>query len=128
MSLDAPNLAERRSFMNAWPAWRVVLALALVIALGAAFNADGAFFKAGTHRDTLRQLSVYGILACGMTLVIIAGGIDLAVGSVLALTAVTFSLTTIHWGWSPWLSIALCIGLGASCGATSGILAANFRI
>ena len=60
-------------------------ALLLVLLIGIVFNADGAFFKVGTHRDTLRQASVYGILACGMTLVIIAGGIDLSVGSVLAL-------------------------------------------
>ncbi|MCP5527422.1 MAG: ABC transporter permease [Verrucomicrobiales bacterium] len=67
------------------PASRALLALLLVLALGCVFHSDGAFFKAGTHRDALRQASVYGILACGMTLVIISGGIDLAVGSVLAL-------------------------------------------
>ena len=49
-------------------------------ALGLVFNADGAFFKWDTHRDMLRQVSVFGILACGMTLVIIAGGIDLVGG------------------------------------------------
>ena len=46
----------------------------------------------------LRQVSVFGILACGMTLVIIAGGIDLAVGSILGLCAVLFSLFSIHGG------------------------------
>ena len=74
--------------MLASPAGRAFLALLLVLIIGVIFNADGAFFKIGTHRDTLRQASVYGILACGMTLVIISGGIDLAVGSVLALVAV----------------------------------------
>lgn len=70
------------------PAGRAFLALLLVLIIGALFNADGAFFKIGTHRDTLRQASVYGILACGMTLVILSGGIDLSVGSVLALVSV----------------------------------------
>jgi ribose transport system permease protein len=105
------------------PAVRALVALAIVIACGIVFNADGAFFKAGTHRDALRQISVYGCLACGMTLVVITGGIDLAVGSVLALVAVFFSLASLHWGWSPWLSIPLCLGLGALCGAVSGALA-----
>jgi ribose transport system permease protein len=50
------------------PAGRAFLALVLVFLVGALFNADGAFFKLGTHRDALRQASVYGILACGMTL------------------------------------------------------------
>src|SRR5689334_5379741 len=81
------------------PAARASFALALVIVLGIVFNADGAFFRLGTHRDALRQASVYGILACGLTLVIIAGGIDLAVGSTLALVAVCGAKMAIHWAW-----------------------------
>jgi ribose transport system permease protein len=99
-----------------------------VLLLGVVFNADGAFFKPGTHRDALRQASVFGILACGMTLVIISGGIDLAVGSVLALVAVTFALLSIHWGWSPWLAIPVCLVFGALSGAAAGGITAGFRI
>lgn len=104
------------------PMVRALLALTLVCILGAIFHADGAFYKWGTHRDTLRQASVYGILACGMTMVIISAGIDLAVGSVLALSAVSFSLLSIHWGWSPWLALPICLALSAACGAASGSL------
>jgi ribose transport system permease protein len=110
------------------PATRALVALAFVLLLGCLFNAEGAFFKLGTHRDALRQASVFGILACGMTLVIISGGIDLAVGSVLAFLAVTFALMNIHWGWSPWISVPVCLALGMGCGAISGGLAAGFRI
>src|SRR4051812_5547058 len=67
------------------PLLRALGALLLVLVLGFTFHAEGAFRHWGTHRDMLRQLSVYGILACGMTLVIVAGGIDLSVGSVLAM-------------------------------------------
>jgi ribose transport system permease protein len=105
-----------------------LVALIFVLVLGCIFNAHGAFFKIGTHRDALRQASVFGILACGLTLVIISGGIDLAVGSVLALVAVAWSLITLHWGWSPWVSIPLCLLLGAACGATTGTLAARVGI
>ncbi|MCL5099227.1 MAG: ABC transporter permease [Candidatus Omnitrophica bacterium] len=123
-----------KSYLNklfrflAGPTGRAVLALVLVLIIGCVFNADGAFFKLGTHRDALRQASVYGILACGMTLVIITGGIDLSVGSVLALSAVCFALTSIHWGWPPWLSLPLCLLVGAACGALSGGLTAWFKI
>src|SRR4030042_1316410 len=82
--------AIRRALTSS--AGRAFLELLLVLLLGIIFNADGAFFKVGTHRDTLRQNSVYGILACGMTLVIITGGIDLSVGSVLAVSPVSFSI------------------------------------
>ncbi|MEI8197553.1 MAG: hypothetical protein WCI73_16790, partial [Phycisphaerae bacterium] len=83
---------SRLSRLWSQPASRALIALLLVLALGCLFHAEGAFFKLGTHRDALRQASVYGILACGLTLVIISGGIDLAVGSVLALVAVCFSM------------------------------------
>lgn len=107
---------------------RALLALALVLILGFVFHADGAFLKIGTHRDALRQASVYGILACGMTLVIITGGIDLAVGSVLALVAVVVSKMTIWWGLSPWLSIPAGLLVGALCGAISGFLVVYPRL
>lgn len=107
---------------------QALIALIIVLTLGAIFNADGAFFKIGTHRDALRQASVYGILACGMTLVIISGGIDLAVGSVLALVAVGVSKMTIWWGWSPWLSIPASLLLGALCGVVSGVLVVYPRL
>ena len=110
------------------PATRALVALLLVLVIGGCFNANGAFFKWGTHRDALRQASVFGILACGMTLVIISGGIDLAVGSVLAFVAVSFSLMSIHWGWTPWVAIPACLVLGLACGAISGGVTAWFGI
>jgi len=96
--------------------------------LGFIFNADGAFHKWGMHRDMLRQVSVVGILACGMTLVIIAGGIDLSVGSVLGFSAVLFSILSIHWGWSTGAAIAATIVSGMMFGLVSGGLIARFRI
>jgi ribose transport system permease protein len=110
------------------PAGRAFLALALVWVIGAIFNADGAFFKMGIHRDTLRQASVYGILACGMTLVIVSGGIDLSVGSVLALVAVGCAKTAIQWNWPGWLVIPVCLAMGSACGVVSGLVTAKLRV
>ncbi len=119
-----PSL-ERPSLRGSWlgsPVVRACAALALVIVLGIIFNADHSFFKLGTHRDALRQISVYGCLACGLTLVILSGGIDLSVGSVLALSAVFFSMATIRWGWSPWLGIPATLLVGSCVGLLSGLL------
>lgn len=118
---------KAKSFF-ASPAAKALIALLLVFALGLVFNADGAFFKLGTHRDAIRQISVYGCLACGLTLVIISGGIDLSVGSVLGLTAVFFSLCTIRWGWSPWVGVPVTMLVGAAVGAISGGLVAWGRL
>src|ERR1700676_3639824 len=98
------------------PAGRAFLAFALMLVMGVVFNADGAFFKSSTHRDALRQMSIYGILACGLTPVIISGGIDLAVGSLVALAAVCCATMAIHWNWPGWLVVVAGLILGCGCG------------
>jgi ribose transport system permease protein len=114
---------------EAWSApLRALLALVLVLVVGAVFHADGAFFQWSTHSAMLRQASVTGILACGMTLVIVTAGIDLAVGSVLGLSAVVFSLLTIHVGWSAVPAIAAVLGVGILLGAASGGLISGFGL
>src|SRR6185503_15736504 len=80
------------------------------------------------HRDMLRDISVYGILSCGMTLVIITGGIDLAVSSLMALSAVSFALFTMPLGWGALRAILAVLAVGALGGLTSGALIARFRI
>ncbi len=125
---EAPSVASRVVAILSQPWVTAILALALVITLGLVFHANGAFYKWSTHRDALRLISVYAILACGMTVVILAAGIDLSVGSVLGLIAVAFSILVVRWGWSAWAAIPACLLLGACCGAASGSLIAWFRI
>ena len=120
-------LARARQVL-ASPVGRVLLALALMLALGAIFNADGAFLRWTTHRDMLRQVSVWGMLACGMTIVIVTGGIDLSVSSVLGAAAVGFSLLTIQEQWSSVVAIAIVLAGGAAVGAVSGVLVGRLRI
>jgi ribose transport system permease protein len=110
------------------PAVRAALPLVAVLILGAIFNRGGAFFEWETHRAMLREISVHGILACGMTVVIITAGIDLSVGSVLALAAVSFSLFSMPLGWSAGLSIAAVLALGTLAGTVNGVLVAIPRI
>ena len=126
-SQTALGIQQKTAWLHT-PFVRAVIALIFVLIIGAVFNADGAFFKWDTHRDMLRHISVFGILACGMTLVIITAGIDLSVGSLLGFTAVLFSLFSIHWGWSPWLAIPACLAAGLVSGMVSGGLVAKFRI
>lgn len=110
------------------PAVRAVLPLLAVLVVGAIFNREGAFFEWQTHRAMLREISVHGILACGMTVVIITAGIDLSVGSVLALAAVSFALFSMPMGWSAWLGVPAVLLVGALAGAVNGVLVAVPRI
>jgi ribose transport system permease protein len=110
------------------PFARASLSLLFIFALGLVFNADGAFFHWDTHRDMLRQISTYGILACGLTVVIVSGGIDLSVGSVLGLSAVVFSILTMHQGWTAGAAIVASLGVGAGCGALVGGIIGKFGV
>jgi ribose transport system permease protein len=111
-----------------YAAIRALLPLAVVVALGCVFNQQGAFFEYNTHRDMLREISVVGILACGMTVVIITAGIDLSVGSVLALSAVCFALLTMPLGYGGSAAILAVLAIGALAGAANGVLVACARI
>ena len=115
------------SWLNA-PVARALLALLLMIVIGCAFNADGAFFRWSVHRDMLRQVSTFGILACGMTVVIVTAGIDLSVSSVLALAAVCFAWLTLPHGWPAILAIPVVLAAGTALGSVSGALVARMRI
>ena len=110
------------------PEVRALFALLFILAIGCVFNANDAFFRWGTHRDMLRQVSVYGILACGMTLVIVVGGIDLSVGSVLGLCAVVFAQMSLHLGQPALIAVPVVLAIGAAAGLVSGAAVARFRI
>jgi len=110
------------------PVARALLALLLMVAIGCMFNAEGAFFRWSVHRDMLRQVSVFGILACGMTVVIITAGIDLSVSSILALAAVLFAWLLLPLGWPAFFAIPLVLVAGTALGSVSGLLVARMRI
>jgi ribose transport system permease protein len=123
------NSMNKALRLLASPFLRACLALIFILAFGCVFNGDHhAFFKQSTHVMMLRSASTYGILATGLTLVIISGGIDLSVGSVLGLSAVLFSMLSIHNGWSAPAAIVACLAAGALCGAASGVLVAKFNM
>ncbi len=117
----------KRFSLNA-PLVHAVVPLSIVLLLGCIFHQNGAFFAWETHRAVLREISVVGILACGMTLVIVSAGIDLAVGSVLGLSAVSFALFTMPWGFGAAPSILAVLSIGAMAGLISGLLVARARL
>lgn len=110
------------------PQARAIFALVLVLALGVVFPAEGAFYRSGTHIGALRQMSVHGILAVGLLPVILTGGIDLAVGSMLGLVAVVVAKLVMHAGFSGLIGVLAGVVVGAACGASSGALVSFARV
>ena len=76
--------------------------------------------------NVFRQSSIVGIMAIGATFVIIGGGFDISVGSLLALTAamVVGFQSSMHW----FFAVILVIGVGAAFGALNGFLSAKIHI
>lgn len=113
---------------------RGLWALLAVLIIGAAFPGTsgksklGAFFTWDYHRDMLRDYSIYGILACGMTIVILTGGIDLSVGSVLGMTGMLFALLMINLRLSPFVGIPATLLAGMAAGLLSGSVITTFKI
>ena len=102
----------------------LMLFLSIVIALSIA---SPVFFSPRNLLNILRQTSVNGIIAVGMTFVIIAGGIDLSVGAIAALSAVV-SASFGHPGQPVFLAFLGGIATGLACGAINGILVGRFGV
>jgi len=104
----------------------VAVFLALCVALS---FANEFFLTWGNWTNVLRQTSINGILAIGMTCVILAGGIDLSVGSVLALSGmVAGSLVTGLGAQPPLVGILAGVLTGAAVGSVSGLLVSRLSV
>ncbi|HMF78368.1 MAG TPA: ABC transporter permease [Bryobacteraceae bacterium] len=105
-----------------------LLPFATLIALSIALTiATPHFLTSVNLASVARQTAVIDIMALGMTLVIITGGIDLSVGSTLALSGL-FGTMAIKAGLSIPLSICIGIGTGILCGLLNGVLITRLRI
>ncbi len=79
------------------------------------------FLTVGNVVNVLQQISINAIIAIGMTFVIITAGVDLSVGSVLALSSTTMGVVYVSTG-SVLLSIMVCLSVGALCGMVNGVI------
>lgn len=86
------------------------------------------FFTGDNFSNLLRQTGFVLICAIGMTLVLIIGGIDLSVGSVLALSCVLCGQFMVNLNLPIWLAIVLALLIGAAIGLISGSIVVKFGI
>ena len=86
------------------------------------------FLKVSNITNIIRQISVNILLACGMTLVIIIGGIDLSVGSIIAISGCLSAGFITFNGLNSAVAILLAIIIGTGVGAINGILISRTKI
>ena len=103
------------------------LAGALIVLIIAASFISPFFLKPANLLNVLRQVAMYGILGIGMTFVILTKGIDLSVGSTVALTGVIGAIL-LERGVPIPLVILACLAIGVAVGAVNGFGVSYWRI
>ena len=115
-------VSGRRYFTKAWLMEQKSL-IALLVLIAVVSTMSPNFFTVNNLFNILQQTSVNAIMAVGMTLVILTSGIDLSVGSLLALTgAVAASIVGIE------VNALVAVALGAAIGAVTGVIVARGRV
>jgi ribose/xylose/arabinose/galactoside ABC-type transport system permease subunit len=112
-----------------------LLGLALVVALFAAIdtaqarsqNREATFFTQATAQQILRDSSQVGVAALGMTLIIIAGGIDLSAGTAMALCA-TVTAWFFRENYPAAVALFMAIATGCAAGFLNGVLIGALRV
>lgn len=114
---DLLKLKDIKKYVSKFGIYIAFILLCIVLSI-----LSPTFLTTGNVLNVLRQISINGIIAIGMTFVIISGGIDLSVGSILAFSAVT-ACSFAHLDTYP-LIVPILVGLGVGllCGAINGII------
>lgn len=88
---------------------------------------EPSFFMAGTFVDIIEQSAINGFLAIGMTFIIITGGIDLSVGSTMAVAIIVCGKLAVS-GVNPFAVLLIALGIGAVLGLVNGMVVTRMRL
>ena len=103
-------------------------AAVVVLAIVAVPLSDGIFYTSNNLTNMMRQNVWVGLLALGMLFVILTGGIDLSVGSVVGFSAIFAAGCSLRYGYPVWACFLLGAFSGAVWGLISGTLVSRFRL
>lgn len=92
-----------------------------------ALTADN-FFSSSNLLSVGRQVSMTGIAAVGMTILLLVGGIDISVGTMCAFTGVVCTKLVVQGQLPIWLAVIITLAVGACCGAVNGFMCTYFKI
>src|SRR5262245_8735045 len=84
--------------------------------------------SADTHFLIGQRLGLYGILSLAAGLLIIAGGIDLSMGSLVCLCSTVFGILIVNHGWPAFTAFLAMLFLGAAAGLANGLLVAKLGL
>lgn len=105
-----------------------VLALLVIIALATLASLSDRFFTAENLLNQGRLMAEVGLVALGMTFVIVTGGIDLSVGSILGLTAILFGVFWHNVGLPLPVAMVAALASGTLAGVGNGLIITRFKV
>ncbi|MBY7142821.1 ABC transporter permease [Virgibacillus sp. NKC19-3] len=108
-----------------WTEYSVVIAFLILFILSSIMSPR--FLELSNLMNILMQVSIIGVVALGMTMVMLSGGIDLSVGSVLALVGV-FTVITLNASGNVFIAILTALAVGAFVGFLNGFMVAKLKI
>jgi ribose transport system permease protein len=117
-------MKNMRSYAGDFGAMTLVLAGLILV-----FSVTTDYFLTLTTFQTIaNQIPDAIIIAVGMTFVLIIAGIDLSVGSVLALSGAVFGVCLVQYNLPLPAAIAACLGVGLVCGAANGLVVVRWAL
>jgi ribose transport system permease protein len=121
-SAHLDRLKYSRSFMQ-----KVTAAVALLIMVVFFSIVSPYFFKVNNLMTIALQTSITAITAYGMIFVIISAGVDLSIGSIIALTGI-LAAVMLRQGFPIWLTVVLCMALGSMVGMLNGFMISKMKL
>lgn len=99
-----------------------------IVLLGVYFTSrNGVFISFDNLGNIAEQSTFIGLLAVGMTFVVVGGQFDLSVGSMFGLAGIVFA-EALQAGWNVWLAALVSVASGAGMGLTNGLLSVLLRV
>lgn len=106
-----------------------LLAFGGLIVIFIVFSLASKYFLTGTNLIAIAvATSVNGVLALGVTFVIVSGGIDLSIGTVMSLSAVMSAVFIANWGLPVPLGVLAGVGTGMLAGLVNGLIIAKMKV
>ena len=113
--------------INARLIQRLLPFLSLIVLFIALSIASPYFLTANNLASVARQTAVFNTMALGMTIVIVSGGIDLSVGSILGLSGLVGTMA-LEAGYPIFIGVLVGIAVGTACGFLNGLMITQLRI
>lgn len=122
------SLSSSRRWYSGVAGTYIGLAVALLAMIALFGSLSQYFLSVNTFVTIANDIPALTVMAVGMTYVLIIAGIDLSVGSVMALSSALCSMAMLQWGWGLGASLLLGLACGAACGMLTGFVSVGWQL